>query len=131
MRQARRMNIGAATLLLAIVAGCAHNKKNDEPYEPPPPITVLVKNENYLDMDIRLSTNGYSRRLGTVVGNSSGKFTVAWSVVATSPVELIGDPIGGGRALTFPGVSPSPGQVVEFRIMPLLSQSTVTVHDPY
>jgi hypothetical protein len=131
MRQGRRTNVGATVLMLAIVAGCAHNKK-DQPYEPPPPpVTVLVKNENYLDMDIRLSTNGSSRRLGTVVGNSSGKFTVAWSVVATSPVQLIGDPIGGGRALTFPGVSPNPGQVVEFRIMPLLNQSTVTVHDPY
>lgn len=130
MRQGRRTNIGVAILTLAMAAGCAHNKK-DQPYEPPPPpITVLVKNENFLDMDIRLATSGASRRLGTVVGNSSGKFTVAWSVVATSPMQLIGDPIGGGRALAFPSVSPEPGQVVEFRIMPLLNQSTVVVHDP-
>jgi hypothetical protein len=118
-------------LMLAIAAGCAHNKKTDQPYEPPPPpVTVLVKNENFLDMDMRLATNGSSRRLGTVVGNSSGKFTVAWSVVSTSPMQLIADPIGGGRALTLPGVSPSPGQVVELRVMPLLTQSTVIVHDP-
>lgn len=129
--QYRRLTHACAAMLGLALAACAHNKKNDEAYEPPPPpIVVQVKNENFLDMDIHLSTNGYSRRLGTVTGNSTGKFVVPWSVVSTAPVQLIGDPIGGGRALTFPAVSPQPGQVVEFRIMPLLSQSTVIVHDP-
>lgn len=130
MRYRRVTHVCAAMLVLALAA-CAHNTKKDEPEEPPPPpIVIQVRNENFLDMDVHLSTNGYTRRLGTVTGNSTGKFVVSWATVSTAPIQLIGDPIGGGRALTFPSVSPSPGQVVEFRIMPLLSQSTVTVHDP-
>ena len=70
--------------------------------------------------------------LAAAAGNTLGGAVTYWmGFGAETLYERFAHKKGGGRALAFPGVSPSPGQVVEFRIMPLLNQSTVTVHDPY
>lgn len=96
----------------------------------PDPISVHVKNENFLDMNVAVVANGVSRRLGSVSGNSIASFTVPWNVANGSTIAITARPIGGRGQATTGGLSVSPGQVVEFRVGSLLSQSAVTVHDP-
>src|SRR4029079_7416700 len=86
-RTARRTSVArfgsarVALALLAILAGCTHNKGQDDDFYPRmEPIPIHVRNENFLDMNVAVVSNGVSRRLGSVPGNSAGDFKVDWGV---------------------------------------------------
>jgi hypothetical protein len=120
-----------AVVLLAALAACSHgNDPNAEPVPIPDPVALHVKNENFLDVNVAVVANGVSRRLGTVSGNSSGTYSIAWNVASGQQITITATPIGGRGFATTGGLSVSPGQVIEFRVASQLRQSAVAVHDP-
>ena len=120
-----------ALALLVVLAACSRNKKQSDDFYPRmEPIPVHVKNENFLDMNVAVVSNGVSRRLGLVSGNSSASFKVEWSVASAQGIILTATPIGGRGSAGSGSLIVAPGQVIDFRIGSVLRQSTASVHDP-
>jgi len=119
-------------LVLVVAAACSRNKDiaEDEGDYRVDPIPVHVKNENYLDMNVGVIASGVTRRLGTVTGNGSGDFKIAWSVANGQQVSVTATPIGGSGRFTSLGLSVRPGQEIEFRVGSVLRQSTAVVREP-
>jgi len=126
----RVMRVAIAAFL--VLASCSHPKDEYDPeLDPrPQPIPVHVKNENFLDMTVAVVAGGVSRRLGQVTGNGSANFTISWSVVNGATIALTAVPIGQNARYTSVGLSVGPGQMIDFRIAPLLRQSDVVVREP-
>lgn len=125
------MRIPPTLALAALLSvSCTHRNPNEQPLPQVPPIAVHVKNENYLDMNVALVVTGVSHRLGTVTGNSSSDFHIAWNVVESEPFTLVATPIGGTNRYVSPSLSVGEGQVVEMRIGSSLRQTSVVVHEP-
>ena len=93
-------------------------------------VSVLVTNNNYSDVNVYAVRGGERIRLGTVTGNSSATFAMDRSIYGVNDVSLIGVPIGGFGSARSGRLSLSPGDSVEFRIMPVIDQSTVFVRPP-
>ena len=127
-RRAGRMT----SAMLVLVASCSHpNQEYDPEFDArPEPIAVHVKNENFLDMTVGVVAGGVIRRLGQVTGNGSAKFTIAWSVANGTTIALTAVPIGQNARFTSTGLSVAPGQMIDFRIAPVLRQSDAIVRDP-
>ncbi|HEY7395185.1 MAG TPA: hypothetical protein VH559_10080 [Gemmatimonadaceae bacterium] len=127
-RRAKRVTIA----MLVVLASCS--PPNQE-YDPeldarPGPITVHVKNENFLDMTVGVVVSGVVRRLGQVTGNGSANFTIAWSVANGTTIAVTAVPIGQNARFTSTGLSVAPGQMIDFRIAPVLRQSDAIVREP-
>jgi hypothetical protein len=140
MRLIRRLDRGsyraarvfAAGSMLLALAGCSRNKQLESEMEPrPDPIPVLVKNENFLDVNVFVIAGGVTRRLGLVSGNSSSQFTIAWSIANAAGVTLTAQPIGSNGRASSGSLNVSPGQIIEFKIGSVLRQSVATVRDPF
>ncbi len=120
-----------ALLMLLAFAGCkSHPQTGPDVDARPEPIPVHVKNENFLDMNIAVVVSGVSRRLGNVVGNGSGDFTIDGNLALGQTLYLTATPIGGRGQATSGGLSIAPGQMIEFIVASTLRQSVATVHDP-
>jgi hypothetical protein len=129
---AQSWRVGVATLGLIVATACSHNNgQTEEELSPrPDPVPVHVKNENFLDMNVYYVAGSFSRRLGTVTGNSAADFTVDWAYAGYQGISLVAFPIGGsGRAAVGP-VNVGVGQMIEFRIGSVLRQSTIVVQEP-
>jgi hypothetical protein len=120
----------ARVALVVFLAACSRNKQNDDFYPRMEPIPIHVRNENFLDMNVAVVSNGVSRRLGMVAGNSTGDFKVDWAVANGQGIILTATPIGGRGQANSGALSVAPGQVVDFKIGSVLRQSTASVHDP-
>jgi hypothetical protein len=129
---ARRLFRGGILAASLVVAGaCSRNKPGD--YEPDPrfdPIPIHVRNENFLDVNVAVISGGVSRRLGLVNGNSTGDFTVPWSVGNGSGLILTATPIGSRASVTLPAVNVGVGQMVDLKIASIIRQSSVSVREP-
>jgi hypothetical protein len=114
---------------LVVATACARGKPDQlEPLRDP--ITVHVRNENFLDMNISVLANSTTRRLGQVTGNSSASFKIPWSVANGQQIVLVAVPIGGRGAFRSGGLSVGDEQMVEMRIGPTLAQSSAVVREP-
>ena len=121
----------AMLALVVVLSACARNKGHDDDFYPRmEPIPIHVRNENFLDMNVAVVSNGVSRRLGQVSGNSAGDFKVDWAVANGQGIILTATPIGGRGSASSGSLNVAPGQVVEFKIGSVLRQSTAMVHDP-
>jgi hypothetical protein len=132
MRVKGRVGAALFAVLLASAA-CARGSgaKSEETPEPrPDPIPVHVRNENFLDMNIAVVVSGQPRRLGTVAGNSTGNFTIAWSVANGQSIILTASPIGGRGSASSGQLNVGVGQVIDFKIASVLRQSVASVHEP-
>ena len=129
--RATRFGYARALLALVVVLSACHNKGTDDDFYPRmEPIPIHVRNENFLDMNVAVVSNGVSRRLGQVPGNSAGDFKVDWAVANGQGIILTATPIGGRGSANSGSLNVAPGQVVEFKIGSVLRQSTAMVHDP-
>jgi hypothetical protein len=130
-RNARSRHTNIALALIVVFAACSRNKGHDDDFYPRmEPIPIRVRNENFLDMNVAVVSNGVSRRLGLVPGNSAGNFKVDWAVANGQGIILTATPIGGRGSANSGSLNVAPGQVVEFKIGSVLRQSTASVHDP-
>jgi hypothetical protein len=127
-----RVRTTFALLLFAAVSACARPPQGDdeEPVPKSEPIAVHIRNENFLDMDVYAVIGGARRRLGMVSGNTSGDFSIEGGVFAGQSVSVVAIPIGGRGAATTGSLNIGAGQVIEFTVAPVLTQSRVSVHDP-
>src|SRR5947209_8649084 len=106
-----------ATVIAAVVvaAACSRfNRPQDYDEEANDPITVQVKNENFLDMNVYVVASGMSRRLGFVSGNNSATFSFPFSTARSGGVMLTATPVGGGGQARTGSLNVGPGQVIEF-----------------
>jgi hypothetical protein len=130
-----KQRIAAAALLaLLSVLGCSTMDRTasagGEVVAASDAVSVLVTNNNYNDVNVYAVRGGERIRLGTVTGNNSASFTLDRSIYGVNDVSLIAVPIGGFGSARSPRMSLSAGDSVEFRIMPVLDQSSVFVRPP-
>ena len=111
------------TLLLALVASaplaaCSRKPAADAPM-PEVAATLRVENRAFSDMVIYLITAAGSRqRLGTVSGNSTGRFTLPRSATSFGNVRFLADPIGSSRTPVSEEIPVHPGDEVVLEIPP-------------
>lgn len=123
----------ALLLLTTLASACVRHPETEDDQEPQQkadPIAVHVRNENFLDMNVFVIVSGVSRRLGTVTGNSSGDFSVDWGISVGQSISLRAIPIGGRGSASTGSLSVGLGQMIDFVVAPVLTQSTVSVHEP-
>ena len=121
----------AIALVVAVAACSRNNPETGADFDPrPEPISVFVKNENFLDVNVSIVTGGVSRRLGQVSGNGSSDFKLNASFANGQSVSVIAVPIGQSTRYTSPGLQVRPGQRIEVRIAASLRQSSTVVRDP-
>lgn len=91
-------------------------------------VTVEVKNDNFADVNIyAILEGGVARRLGTVTGNTAGKFSLRASEIPTGTVRLLADAIGGAGRASSGQLLVNGGATIVFTIAPVLAQSSATV----
>jgi hypothetical protein len=90
-------------------------------------ITVVVKNQHWLDLNVYLIRGTYQKRLGIAGSSSTKVFSVSWSEVGGSAVRLGADPIGDRTGLSTELLAVRPSSVVEWTIGSGLRQSNVSV----
>lgn len=119
-------------MLLTLASSCTRHPQtdDDEPLPKAEPIAVHVKNENFLDMNVFAVVGGVRRRLGTVSGNGAGDFSIDWDVTIGQSISLLAVPIGGRGSASTGSLSIGLGQMIDFVVAPVLTQSTVSVHEP-
>jgi hypothetical protein len=125
MRTSR--HVIALLVALSGAAACRSANPYDVAEAQPGNIALVVRNNNFNDVDVYAVSSGLATRIGTVTGNSSATFTLNPSLVSPTDFRIVATPIGGnGRASTGP-INVSPGQTIEFTVGPVLSQSTVSI----
>jgi len=121
------------TLVTAVpmVDGCSlfnrAKKAAGPPAVPLEPIALTVKNENFLDMNVSYVVQGSSRRLGMVPGNSTGNFNIPRLSMSVDDYTITATPIGGSGRASSGVLSVREGQRIDFRIAPILRQSSAIV----
>lgn len=121
-----------AVAALVLVSACAQKPRTGEAFEPPPPepVAIVVRNENFLDMTVSIVSGSMTRRLGNVTGNGRGEFSVGWSAVSGQTISLMASAIGSTARVRSNYLTINPGQVIEFRIGSVITQSAAVVRDP-
>lgn len=115
----------AAMLAIPGLTSCTHNQAAGQ-LVPANAVTVAVNNQNYYDMDVYVVSDGLPTRLGTVNSNQHETFVLDPSVIARD-LRIVAAPIGGNGRASTGTIVVAPGQTVEFRIAPLLSNSTTYI----
>ena len=117
----------AAMLSAGAVAGCRSGTPFDLDPQSGNAVGLVVKNDNYADMDVYAVSDGLPTRVGTVTGLSSKTFSVNDSFTKGTDFRIVATPIGGnGRASTGPIVAGA-GQTIYFTINTTLRTSTVSI----
>lgn len=125
------MRFRSGVLLLAVLSlACVHRNPNEEAVPRAAPLTVHVKNENFLDMNVAVVVSGVTHRLGTVSGNGSSDFHISWNLVQSETFNMIASPIGANGTYVSVPLNVAQGQVIEMRIGSQLRQSSVAVREP-
>lgn len=117
----------AALVALSGVAACRSASPYDVGEAQPGNIGLVVRNNNFNDVDVYAVSSGLPSRIGTVTGNSSATFSLNPSLVSPTDFRIVATPIGGNGRASTGTVIVSPGQTIEFTIGPVLSQSTVSI----
>jgi hypothetical protein len=123
-----RFLIGLLAVGSLLSAGGACSRANQAAGEISPAnmITVVVKNENFLDMDVYAVSQGLATRLGTVTGNGTRTF-LSDASMAAQDFRIVATPIGGNGRASTGALVVSPGQTVDFRIGSTMRNSSVFI----
>lgn len=116
----------AMTAAVTTASACSHADEAGGDVSPSNAIFVKIANNNFLDMNVFAVAQGVQTRLGMVTGNGSGSFVIDRSL-GGSDVRIVAVPIGGSGRATTGGLAVSAGQTIDFRIGPVLSNSTVVI----
>jgi hypothetical protein len=120
------IGVFAVSAALGSVSACSRNNMAAGDVVPASAIGVHVQNDNFLDVDVYVVSEGLPTRLGTVSGNSSGNFVIDGSL-ASQDLRIVATPIGGNGRASSGTVVASPGQTIDFRIGSMLRNSTVSI----
>ncbi len=128
-RRAWRTGLGIAAMAV-VVAGSACISHHAGGWEDEEPIYIAVTNHNSLDMDIYAVHEGMRTRLGMVTTSSTGHFKArSGQFGGNGDFQLYAHPIGGRSGLFSERVLAAPGNILEWSIEAVLSQSTLVVRD--
>lgn len=124
--------VGLATIVVGIGTSTAAARSGDpsDTIQGPaaPSVTVLVTNNNWMDVNVYAFSGGKRHRLGMVAGNSSRKFLIpGWIIKGNRDLRLIADPIGSRRGVATHPVMVRPGDIIEYRVEYNLDLSSVLV----
>ena len=121
--------IGLLSVGAVLTAGraCSRNNELGGDISPNEAITVQVRNNNFLDMDVYAVSEALATRIGTVTGNSSRTFLLNPSLASASDFRIVATPIGGNGRATTGSINVAPGQTLEFTIGSILRNSTVSI----
>ena len=121
---------GWLTLVLCLmltVPGCAKGGGEDTPAPNDSPVRVEVTNNFALPVEIYAAGAGINHRLGTVHPGMSGLFSIPQNIAGSGAVELRAEASGANRPFSSGQILLAPGTIVDFRVMPQLFNSTVTL----
>lgn len=131
MRTARSyLTIG---VLAAGLAACASHKTVQQTSEGDvvSPVaqsaSLVVRNDNFSDMNVFVVSQGQRLRLGMVTGNSTMRFRIPAADLTAGQVDVVASRIGGSGLASTGTVNVNGGQTIQFTIAPVLSQSSVEV----
>lgn len=123
-----RLLIGlvAAAATLSTATACSRPNEAAGDLTPVTSIGLTVTNQNFADMDVYAVSDGLATRLGTVIGNTTKNFALH-SSMASRDLRIVATPIGGNGRASSGSLTVSPGQTIDFRIGPVLRNSTVSI----
>lgn len=90
-------------------------------------VSLVVRNDNFHDVDVFAIADGQRTRLGMVTGNKTARFRLDPALFPTGQVQIVATPVGAKGVASSGPVNVTPGQTVQFTIAPRLEQSTVQV----
>jgi hypothetical protein len=112
-------------LVLVAAFGCV---KHSVIQEEPEVITIVVSNNNPLDITVYAVNQSMRIRLGTVSTASTQRFTLPLHQISpTGELQLLADPVGSRRTTTSELIHVFGGQAIEWTLQADLRQSTLTI----
>ena len=125
-----RMSIAALGLAVCLSTTAALGCRSASAYDvgrEPDAVALVVKNDNFSDVDVYAVADFLATRIGTVGGNSTQRFELSPSMTGGADLRIVATPIGGnGRATSGP-LALGRGQTIYFNVASVLRQSTATV----
>ena len=121
---------GAVACMIAGLAACSSKRVTALGAAEQSPHTVMVRNDNWMDVVVYVIRSGMRHRIGTVSGLSSATLGLQQGLLVDGTVRLQVDPIGSKVSYTTDPVHVAPGQRAELRVMNRLSHSTLSVWNP-
>jgi hypothetical protein len=118
----RGLNVLIAGLLITLPA-CSPSAANVEPDNRR--VTVEVRNQHALPMDVYVVGAGSFHRLGVVDPGMDGTFYIPQNLLGSGSVSLEARPTETGRPFRSGSLLLAPGSVVDFIISQQLFSSTV------
>lgn len=114
----------AAAVLAAVLASACASDGTDSPsaFADRDPITVAVRNDNFLDMTIHAVGSGRSERLGTVTTGQTKRFELPQTMLLTD-LYLTADPIGSSNEYRSPRIPAVPGDEIVLTVRAYLDQT--------
>lgn len=118
--------------MVVALGGCAsrnravHSAANDAAAQAGS-VDLVVRNNNFADMNVYAVSEGLATRVGTVTGLSSATFRLDPSFFPTDQLRIVGTPIGGNGRASSGQLTVSGGQTIQFTIEATLRQSFATI----
>lgn len=120
--------LGALLLALAVSASAQEAPKTPSGTTDRSTITLMVENNNFLEVHVYGMRDGYFRSLGTVTGLSKAKLTIPETLTTPgADFRILADPIGGTLSYLTDPIVMGTGQEVELRIQNDLALSYFTI----
>lgn len=121
------LSLGLAMMATGGAIACRSSNAYDVNQPENGSVTLVVKNDNFNDVDVYVVSSGLPTRVGTVNGLTTARFALSPSLVTAPDLRIVATPIGGnGRASSGPLIA-GPGQTINFTVGSRLSQSFATV----
>jgi hypothetical protein len=127
----RPLHILALTITLAVTSACATQREPKQLTRAAPataPILLRVDSHHWSDVAVYAVRDGIRLRLGTVNAAGSATFRVPpYLLNLAGELQLVGDPLGGGRPVRMEPVYVRPGGRAEWTLESGLQNSSLGV----
>jgi hypothetical protein len=119
----------AVPMIVAIVAGCAHNKSVSNDYKGAVDSSVHIENHHWGDVNIFLLHDGLRTRLGTVTAASDATFAIPWRMIGSGgQLQLEAHAIALPGALDSETMSYRAGMQINWTLETNLERATLSVY---
>jgi hypothetical protein len=112
----------------AMLGACAPAAEQAELGSPERGTTLIVQNNNWLDMVIYVVQGSQRARLGSVNSMTTSRFRITDSLAGGfGQLRLVADPIGSNRSFALPMINVVPGSEVQVRLENNIAASSYSV----
>ena len=118
-----------ASLLVALMLGCAAPRQNVDPKPMEASgFSLVLNNRHLLDVNVFIQHDGQSDRVATVVAATSRTMVLPlWMLGQSKAIRLIAEPIGDETRYTTDILVVQPGQMIEFNVESLIARSNYSI----